>query len=765
MSNDKPIRRALPLLVLALATAGAARAASPVADVARDPEGAWTAFLSSADVAKAYPAYDTLELVGYDGDRVDAGKCGENLSKLQEAVNTVPVSIAMHRALMQCAEAAGNAALAERELGALQALATHALAGVSESSLARPVRVLRQHDMRALLLATGLEPQYAYYPLPRQRRWFPAVVAAWDPQRKVERHLRFDFLDATYAISRSDPRYPYLRSQLVEAVMEGQRKADIAEGVDWLAWKAGRIASQPAAKIEQFRLGATAGGVESARTWVEYCTEADVPKDCADGLVDTLLPLAEQKHAWPTMLLAYAYGEGIGVPRDAASGERLLDAADARWSHMGASVEYARLWRETHGGTALPGPLRQRLVRAQAAGNEDARMLLVAERLSSDPAAPLDAQDIAFLSQPSQNGQGQGFAVLSAWAEARKSDAEHAQWLRRAAEAGDPDAQADLGYQLAYGDDVAARDKAGGLRHLEEAAHGGSAFAARLLAYEAERSGDYLTAEHWLIDPAGYGFDVEALLDMAELYEWERPGVHGTPERAIALYRNLAEAGISNKARRRLALMAMEGRHMDKDPKQARALLEAAAKEGDHEAEGILGNAVLSGRLGPVDEAEGVRWVERALAGGDDQTSATYGHWLFYTKATTASRAKAVEVWRRGMDKHDDGAANNLAWALCTAPVDSFRDAAAGMQATLKMGALDDLSWGSLDTVAACRAAAGDFKGAVELQKRVVDAWRKQVATLKRTEEIDRQTRELEERLALYESGKVYIEPPEAHEG
>ena len=764
MRASKKPRRLPPLLLMALAAAGAQAGERSVPDVAVDPAAAWTTFLATADVAKAYPAYEALTLVGYDGDRVDATKCGENLPRLREAVAAVPVSIALHRALMQCADAGGDTPLAERELAAVAALVKHALAGTSESTQARPISVLRQHDMRALVLAMGLEPQYAYYPLTRHRRWFPEVVAAWDPQRKVERQLRFDFLDATYEIARSDPRYPFERSQLVQAVLDAQRKADIGEGIDWMAWKAGRIEDAPAAKVAQFRQGATAGGIQSARTWVEYCTEADAPKDCAEGLVDTLLPLAEKKQAWPMMLLAYAYSEGLGVSPDPASGGRLLDAADARWARMGGSVEYVRLWRETHGDAALPGALQRRLERAEAAGNEDARVLRVAERLRVDPAAALTNEDIAFLSLPGQNGQGAGFSLLAAWAEDRKARPEQERWLRLAADAGDPDAQEEVGFTLAYGEDLTARDKPAGLRYLTAAAHGGSSFAARMLAYEAEDAGDYAAAESWLIDPAGYSFDVEAMLALADLYEWERPGVHGNPERAITMYRNLADAGI-NKARRRLAMMASEGRHMAKDPAQARSLLEAAAKDGDHEAEGLLGYALLTGKLGSVDEPAGVRWIERALKGGDDETAASYGHWLFYTKATDASRAKAVEVWRQAMAKKDRSSANNLAWALCTAPVDGFRDAKAGMAATREMGPIEDLTWGSLDTVAACRAADGDFAGAVELQKQVVERWHKQASGLKSTADIEKQTKELEERLALYEAGKTYIEPPEAHEG
>lgn len=758
--------RSWPMLALALACGCAAHAGGPPAstapDVASDPVGAWAHFLATADSETAYPAYEVLDRVRPDGDEVDVVACREAAEALRDAVALVPVSPALRRASMQCAEANGDKALAEREFAALASLVRHALAGASESSNGRPIRILRPHDVRPILVSAGLEPIYAYYPSVRMRRSFPFVVVALDPQQEMERHLRFDYLEATAAIMRGEEAgYPYVRSSVAMAVLEGLRKATITEGVDATAWKAGREAADPAAKIAQWRMGAGIGGVQSARAWTQYCGEGGAPADCADGLVDTLLPAAEQEFAWPMLLLGYAHAEGLGVERDAGAGLRLLDAADARWSRMGASVAYARLWRDAHGGDAvLPGELKDRLQRAQAAGNEDARYFLIAERLAKDPDAPLEAADIAFLSQPTQNGVGDGFLTLASWAEERKHDEEHGRWLGLAADAGNPWAQAELGYELAYGD-APVRDKPGGLRYLAEAAHGGSSYAALLRSYDAQEQGDYLAAERWLLDAAGHGYDTAALLEIADLYEWERPGVTGDPAKAVAVYREMAEFGNAD-ARRRLAMMMVDGRHVPQDKAGGRALLEAAAADGDHAAGSMLGLGLLTGKFGAVDEAAGLRWVERALAAGDKSTSASYGHWLFYTKATDASRTKALEVWRTGARNGDYSAANNLAWALCTSHSPAFRDAEAGMAATRGMGSLDTMEWGAVDTVAACRAATGDFAGAVELQERVVDSWRKQSAGMDPSEEREQQTRDLDERLKLYEAGQPYIEVPES---
>lgn len=751
-------------LAIALATGGGAQAAQSSAgasapDVATDPAAAWSYFLTHAEAEKAFSAYEALDAVGYTATAVDAALCRNQAARLRDAVATTPVSVALHRAAMLCAEAIGDEATAEHELAALAGLVRHALGSASDSAEGRPIRVLRSHDIRAVVETAGLEPLYARYPYWRVFREFPLVVAAWDPQRKVERHLRFDYVDAMQALFRSpDTRYPSLRSEIIEAVLKVAREAGIPEAIDAMAWKEARLAGDPAARIEKLRMGATAGGMQSARVWLLACGGKSASPGCADGLVDTLLPLAEKQWGYATMLLAHAYANGIGVPVDAAAAERLLDAADARWVKHGATVEYARLWQESHDGEPLPALLAHRLERAEAAGNEDARSMRIARELARDPAKPLDAGDIAFLSRSSQNGQGAGYALLADWAEERKSADDQQRWRRLAADAGDPQSQFNLGFDLAYGE-KGPKNPAAARPYFVEAAHGANTMAARSLAWEAGDAHDYAAAEKWLTDPATRSFDVQALLDIGRLYEWNRPGVSGNAERAIALYRDLAAQGVA-EARRRLALMAANGRNMPKDGAQARAWLEVDAGKGDHESESLLGIGLLMGQFGEVDEREGVRWVERALAGGDRNTSASYGLWLF-RKGTPASRAKAVEVWLAGIRNKDDGAANNYAWALCTAPVPEFIDGKAGLATAAEMGPVDDLPWGEQDTVAACRAAAGDFAGAAALQKRVVESWAREIAGENATAESREQMQKLQARLALYEAGKPFVEPPE----
>lgn len=727
MTTSRRARRGLRSLALAMALASAPVVAmagtTPAASapgVAADAEGAWRHFLANGDFAKAYPAYEVLRKVGYSQQGVDAAGCRTHAAGLRASLEAAPVSIALHRAAMQCAEAVGDEAAAEREFSAVAALAKLAVAGFSDARNSRPVRVLRGDDAYALLQLSGYEFAYEYYELPGPARYYPMVVAAREPSTRLERHLRFDFIDPVARIVR-DPAaaYPYYRASLVEAFLDGDTKNNDIAAVDAVAWRDARRVDATAEQVAKLRMGVGAGGMQSARAWIALCMAPDAPKGCADGLVDALLPHAEKKFALPMTLVAFAYANGLGVDADMATAEAMLAAADKRWSRMGGSVEYVRLWAEAHEDTPLPAAMHKRLEAAAAAGNENARLMLIAEKVVRDEKAVLDEAEVAYLSLPAQNGMGQGYSLLAGVARARDDEAAQQRWMRLATEAGDPDAQDDAGFALAKGEGV-GRDVVAGERLMAEAAHGGNGWSARYLAYRSMERNDYPAAEKWLLDSATRLFDIDSLLLLASVYASGRPGLGEPPERAIVLYRALADRDVA-EARRRLARSAMFGQHMPKDPAQARRWLVQDAEKGDHESEGQLGLALLNGHLGAVDEPAGVRWVERAIAGGDKSTASDYGYWLYYRKGQPEGRARALAVWRAALARDDYGIANNLAWVLCTTPFDDLRDPAAGMKAAAKLGDAQDMDVAELDTLAACHAANGDFAKARELQAMAVD--------------------------------------------
>ncbi len=483
---------------------------------------------------------------------------------------------------------------------------------------------------------------------------------------------------------------------------------------------------------------------------------------CADGLIDALLPAAEQRHAVPMVLLAYAYAQGLGIERDEAAAATLLDAADRRWAHGAASTYFASYWLTRH-PQEIPSFVQARIDAARAAGNPNIDDALLSRGINAGKAT-VDAAAVARLSRPEINRRGAGYALLAAHY-LRSGDKTAADtWLQRAAEAGDANAKATLAAQLLGGEGV-ARDPGRAHTMLVDAAHAGSAMAGRMLAYRAGEQGDWQQAMSWLLAPMFAG-DVGAILDAGQIYELERPGFTGQEAKAVEFYTMLAGTDGGAEARRRLAMMALEGRGMPKAPARAREWLQQDADKGDAPSQALLGAGYLRGKFGPVDEARGREWMDKAMQAGAAEAFSDFGMWLINTKDTPESRREGLAVLQRGVEQGatnpdgNDGALNNLAWALCTSRRDDVLDPPRGLEVGKRMGEPADLNPGYRDTVAACLAATGDYTEAVRLQTSVVQEFQKyaDAGGARMQRDMAETLKRARERLALYEARKPYIE-------
>jgi TPR repeat protein len=745
------------LLAALLAFPGVALAGSttsPAASAAFDPDRAWQQFLASGEFIPAYRAFDVMEAVGYDGDRVDPDKCRQQVTAIRKAVAAAPVSIAVRRVAFLCAEAGNDEAATDREMEAFAALARHALAQAGDSEVTAPIRVLAPVDAIALVLASGMQVHYLYYTQIRPTRYFPVVVVGWDPQAKVERHLTFDFIDTDYRIDKQNRFWgsPFLRSALAEGLVdEWAKEQDASAARDIQAAREAATTDDVQDKLAKLRPAAQAGGIQSAAAWLLLCTRVSSP-DCGEGVVDALLPRAEQQQAMPMLLLAYAYAKGIGVARDEASAWSLVDAAERRWPRGAATVELARLW--LLGNDAIPPALQQRLERAGSQGNRYPQRLAIRNKIKAGGDNRLSEAELAFLAEPAENGNGAGYALLADYYDRPQQQQQRLPWLEKAALAGDALSQAYYASALIYGTDVAI-DATRGQSILLDAAHGGIPWAMRHESTRLGELGKWEMAEAWLL-PAAYAGDIDTLLDLAGLYEDERPGVSGKADRAVQIYRALADGNDSAAARRRLADMAIDGRGMKKDPKQAEQWLRVDAEKGDHRSETRLGLAYLRGDLGAADHAEGKRWIERAVAGKEEWAYSAYGAWLYHNEGTPAGRARAFELWEQSHAAGFKRADNELAWASCTSPFPDSFNPKRGMDTVARMGDPLQLDLAQLDTVAACYAAGGDFKRAVELQSQAVE----RIAALARRapDEFKSDAGGFRARLALYRAGKRYVD-------
>ncbi|MEF9977256.1 MAG: tetratricopeptide repeat protein [Thermomonas sp.] len=719
-----------------------------------DVAAAWDAFLAKATPDDINTAFDALGAVDYGLSSVDAGKCRSNAKALVRAQELVPVSLAVQRAALLCAEATGDDAAAERATLMIGALARQSFRDADRGAWPRPVRIVSTADAYALFASAGFEFRYEMYPQLHPTPYFPLVIAATAPSG-VERTVKFDYVDVLQAIDRKDPAYgtPRLRMAYAESFVDSAAKREEIAAIDVLAVQAAVLVEDPGKRVDALREAARAGGLHAATTWLAVCVKSPF-KGCADGLVDALLPLAEARHAYPMMLLATAYLEGVGVARDQASAEAMLDAADRVWERKGATVSFAEVQSVLHAGEPLAPFLRQRLDAAHAAGNPAAKVVALAMEMErGDAKYVLSAADEALLSDAAHNGTGQGLLKLAAWHESRDKATSDA-YLKRAADANNPAALRILALRLrdAEGNRPAS---ASTIAWLEKAAHGGDAVAMQYLAWRAYTDGKPRRAEDWLMLAVAQG-DVDALFFLASLWAEDYKDMSGDAKRAVALYEALALVdGRGPRARRLLASMAIEGRGMPKDPARARAWLLQDAEAGDQDSQVELGGRLLGDTLGASDEAAGRKWLERAVAAGSVDAMNQYGMWLHNQGKDATDRARGVQLSRQAVEKNDTGALNNLAWMLCTSRHADVRKPAEGMPYIAKLEAVPDLDPGTVDTLAACYAAVGQYPRAVELQAQVIADMRK------RADPNLENIKEMEARLALYRAGKPYIEVPE----
>lgn len=740
---------ALSALAAAMACGSVRAQAVPQSDV----EAQWQTFLAKGSLDDVNAAVDAMDAVGYALTSVDKDKCKSGRAGLERAQRQVPLSVAVQRAVLLCAEAAGDNAAAERAASALAALAKHAFHQADRGAWPRPVRIVLLSDAYALLATAGLDYKYEFYTQLHPAPYFPLSIAAANPETGVEKLVQFDYLDALQALDRKDPAYgtPLLRMNYANTFIDSAAKREEVAAIDLQAVGAAVAKDKPAEQIAALRPAAQAGGMNALGTWLSVCTRAP-GEACGAGLVDALLPLVEAKHAYPTMLLAMAYHEGVGVPRDQKSSETLLDTADKLWERRGASVAFAQLQALLHPSQPLPTFLQKRLQVSQEAGNAAARVVALSFDISRQGSGyVLTAADEALLASPDHNGTGQGLLLLAGWYETRdksKSDA----YLKQAADANSAGALRLLAMRLRETQGTRP-PSAETLALLEKAANGGDTMAMRYLAYYTYAQGDPRRAENWLL-PAAARADVDALFFLASLWSGGQKGLSGDAARAVDLYKSLAEAKeYGGRARRELAGMAMQGRGMAKDLKQAKAWLAQDAEVGDVESQAQLGSALVRGMLGPTDEAAGRGWFERAVAAGSADAMNEYGLWLHDHGKDAAEHARGVELSRKAAEKGGIGAMNNAAWMLCVSPHMEVRKPNDGIVYARKLEAIPDIGPGTLDTVAACYAASGDFARATELQQQVVDA-------MARLPDVGEESmKNMKARLALFRSGKPYVQP------
>lgn len=721
-------------------------AAVDIDSVANDPARAWQDFTASADFETAYSAYEVLDKVGYTAEGVDAEACRTHRVEVDEALANAPVSIAVVRAALLCAEATGQADKATKLEAGLVALSREALKDGRQLPWPKPIRVLGPSDVYALMQAAGLEVRYEYFALTQPARHFPLVVAAWDAEAGKEIAYTFDYVDATSRLKGANEYqgYPFYKNLLVDFFEGAQVKGNQLAAVDLQALRAAMQASDAEAKVKALRVSAGYGGIQSLHVWIAVCARRSF-KGCGDGLEDILLALAEEKRVAPMVMLAFLHAEGIVAKRNDEVADGLLAAAIRLSSEEEVAIEYLTL----AGLVDRPGATERRSL---AAAMERPQVLAALAVSKVQRKAVLQERDLQALDAPSSNAVGAGHAWLAEyWRQQEKQDL-RLQALRKGADEGDPDAQQSLAYYLMT--EEPATPPAQTLALMQAAALGGEASAMKYLSTRAQMLGDWKSAQRWLMGAVRLNDD-EAMLNLASLYEGDHDEAGQTAKQAFDWYVEMSRNPTMADARRHAARMAMKGKGTAEDPAQAEKWLLQDAKAGDRISQLMLAIGYLDGDLGAGAVGKAQPWIDKILASDDRSAKVGYADWLYGNRTGADDRALARRLWTDSQNDPKSWALNNMAWALCTWVNPTARDAVAGMGYAQQMLNDPDLGWGKRDTVAACQGATGDYAKAVQSQQQVISQFVRYWNLDTLTE--DQDPNGYLKRLALYRQNKPYL--------
>ncbi|TNJ33761.1 tetratricopeptide repeat protein [Arenimonas terrae] len=722
---------------------------------AKDPDvspaavdAAWKKFLAEADAEAVYDAYSEAFKAEDDDQKPSAQGCREHADALERAVATVPVGLSIHYLAYRCADLLGDESGAERHLAWFGALARHALASAPADWSSPPIRVVVGRDIYALLEASGLEFRYQSLETQPQERYLIIQVAAWDPEDKRERHLLFDFTDTYVQLSRDDANavYPAFRKAYQDNVVRHFVDQKQIMGLDLDAARRASASEDPAEKVTLLRPIAEIGGVHAAHVWLLTCHREPFA-GCGEGLVDALLPFVEKGHGTPTVLLSLAYAHGIGVDKDERASLALLDAADRAMGPGRASLDFARYQL----GMKQPfsAALLERLDKAARRDLPAATVLLALAREDAKTSDWTDA-DREAVQVAARGGSVAATIALAQQLHDRADDAQALEWLVKAAHLGDPYSQDVYSTRLADGDGVKA-DPDAAAHWRRQAAAGGDVDAMTRLGWDAWAARKGPEAERWLISAVMYGSQ-QAMFELVELYSEGLEGMRFGAARAIEILKSLEDTENGAKARRYLADFHLRGVGVDKDPEKARTYYLKDAQDGDRESQTLLGLGMMRGDFGDPEPEAGEAWVQKAIDAGYVDAIDGLAFYYFYEVGENAGRARAVQMWRSALDAKDNALVlNNLAWVLCTTPHADVADREEGGRVARRLGEEDFLPSGQVDTLAACHAANGRFAEAVAKQEEAI-------ADLVRFAPDDDSLEGMRARLALYRSGKPYVE-------
>lgn len=314
-----------------------------------------------------------------------------------------------------------------------------------------------------------------------------------------------------------------------------------------------------------------------------------------------------------------------------------------------------------------------------------------------------------------------------------------AQQLKEQAEAGDAEAQFQLGAQLILGD----------TKNKKFAAQGAA----------------------WIQKAAKQGFP-RAMHFLGALYE-DGIGVEQDLKLAAKWYQAAADKDMP-EAQTALGLLYAQGKGVEKDTAKAVDWVKKAADKNHLEAQTIYGQMLVRGDGLPKNASKAAVWYLKAaqheeISNERELNMRAYAQrqlaYLYYSGNGVPVDYARCEAWyRRSIASgRDPMALNDLAWFLSTCPDEKFhkgKEAVEIARQAIKM--IEDTTGEQrhevIDTMAAALARCGQFGEALLWQKRCI-------SLLKEDKEMDDEEKkkledEFNQRLKLYTDKKPYADKP-----
>jgi TonB family protein len=235
-------------------------------------------------------------------------------------------------------------------------------------------------------------------------------------------------------------------------------------------------------------------------------------------------------------------------------------------------------------------------------------------------------------------------------------------WFRKAADQGNAEAQANIGWLYKNGRGV-KQDYAAAMEWYSKAANQGDGNAEGAVGWLYQQglgvTQDYAEAMSWYQKAAEHG-NIVAQTSVGWLYQTGR-GVKQNYSEALTWYQRAASKGDA-LARNNIGTLYENGSGVDRDYKSAMAWYYQAADQGSALAERNVGRMYEAGLGVQQDYGKAATWFRKAADQGNDAAQVDLG-WLYQGGlGVHQNYAEAMTWYQKAAAQNDANAQNNIGW-------------------------------------------------------------------------------------------------------